>query len=611
MENSSIKNLKIYNSIDNADVIKSNIFKGELTGYASLDRPWLKYYPIGILTKDLPRKSIYRYVYENNKNYIYRNALNYFGNKITYDEMFKKIDETARALVKSGIKENDIVTICAPTLPETIYLFYALSKIGAIANMVDPRKSKEELAEYINLVDSKFVFAVDVVAEKLVDLKEKTNVSDIVLLSPGDSLPNYLNYALSIKNTLKNIKERKVDYKNFKTFKEFLNNKVDNNIEIEADYKANRPVVIVYTGGTTGRSKGVVLTNDNINAASFQCEHCGFDFQRQHKWLNIMPPFIAYGVGNGLHLPLACGMEVTLVPQFNPKEFDKLLHKYRPNHMTGVPTHYDGLVISKILKNEDLNYIFSAIVGGDKLDVESEIKINKYFDEHNCNYMISKGYGLTEVCAAVCATSRPEANKIGSVGIPFSHTVMAIFDPDDINKELTYGELGEICITGPNTMLGYYNNEKATKDMLRVHEDGKVWVHSGDIGYIDSDGCVFVINRIKNMIIRHDGFKVYPIQIEKVLMHHPNVSGCTVIGIRDNNYSQGELPKAYVCLKNIKLKEQTLKELKESCKDNLAEYLIPEEIEVLKELPKTSIGKIDFMKLKKEEELKVKKLTKN
>ena len=610
---SKIKNLNIYSCVDNPEVLKSSIFNGKLTGYPSIDRPWLKYYPIDLVIKDLPRCSIYRYIYDNNKKYSYRTALNYFGNKISYDEMFKNIDKTAAALVSIGVREGDIVTISAPTLPETIYLFYALAKIGAISNMIDPRKSPEEIVEYVNLVGSKKVFAVDVVADKLINLKKQTNVDDVVLFSPSNSLPNYLKYPFKLKNVLSSLtKKREIKFKDYIDYSQFIENgKEHMNDDLEVAYKREKPVVIVYTGGTTGRSKGVVLTNDNINAASFQCENCGFDFQRQHKWLNVMPPFIAYGVGNGLHLPLACGMEVTLIPQFNPNEFDKILHKVRPNHMTGVPTHYDSLLSSKILKNEDLNYIFSAIVGGDKLDVNSEVRINKYLEKHNCNYKISKGYGLTEACAAVCVTTNSECNKVGSVGIPFSHTIMSIFDQFDINKELKYGEVGEICITGPNTMLGYYNNEIETKHMLRQHADGKVWVHSGDVGYIDQDGCVYVIDRIKNVIIRHDGFKVYPIQITEVVMKHENVCASTVIGVRNNNFSQGELPKLYVVLKDENQKEKTIQELNQLCVDNLAEYLIPSEIEVIKELPKTSIGKIDFMKLKKEEEAKVRKLTKN
>ena len=613
MKNSNIKNFKIYNTIDNPDVLKSAIFSGELTGYPSIDKPWLKYYPMNIVLEDLPKKSIYRYIYDNNIKYSYRVALNYFGNKITYDEMFKNIDKTAASLTALGVKEGDIVTISAPTLPETIYLFYALSKIGAVSNMIDPRKSPEEITEYVNLVNSKKFFAVNVIDDKLFDLKRKTNVEDIVLFSPGDSLPNYLKYPFKLKNTLSSItKKKETKFNDYITFYDFISKGLGRDSEnIEAKYKKDMPVVIVYTGGTTGKSKGVVLTNDNINAASFQCEHCGFDFQRQHKWLNIMPPFIAYGVGNGLHLPLACGMEVALIPQFNPNEFDKLLHKYRPNHMTGVPTHYDSLLISKILKNEDLNYIFSAIVGGDKLDINSEFRINKYFDEHNCNYRIAKGYGLTEVCAAVCATSKDECNKVGSVGIPFSHTVISIFAPNDINKELKYGEVGEVCITGPNTMLGYYNNNKETANMLKKHDDGKVWVHSGDVGYIDSDGCIYILDRMKNVIIRHDGFKVYPIQITEVVMKHSNVHAATVIGVKDNNFSQGELPKLYVVLKDETKMQQTLNEIKVLCNEMLADYLIPCDIEVINELPKTAIGKIDFMKLKKEEEEKVKKLIKN
>ena len=602
---------KIYNlgSIpQNAAIQKEQIMEGELTGYPSIDKPWLKYYSKDIIDSKLPSKTIYRYIYDNNEKYLDRTALNYYGNKITYRSMFENIEKAAQALLGMGVKKGDIVTISMPTIPEAVYLFYALSKIGAIANMIDPRKSEEEIVEYINEVNSTKLFAISAISSKLCNIKDKTNVDYIVEVSPAESLPIFLNYAMGLKQFVNGIfanDKNKQKNKESLNWKEFLDFSKRCNFETEIEYEENRPVVIVYTGGTTGTSKGVMLSNDNINAASYQCENCGFDFQKQHKWLNIMPPFIAYGVGNGLHLPLACGMEVTLIPQFNPKEFDKLLLKHKPNHMTGVPTHYDGILNSKILKNKNLNFIYSAIVGGDKLAETSEVKINQYLDEHNCNYKIAKGYGLSEVCAAVCVTSKNKINEVGSVGIPFSHTVISIFD-FETGEELKYGEIGEVCITGPNTMLRYYNNDEETRKLLRLHNDEKIWVHSGDIGYMNEDGNIFIIGRNKEMIIRHDGFKVYPLLIEKVVMLNPEVDNCKVVGIPDKNYSQGELPKVYITLKDSSkyddqcFKNKIINDIKILCEKNLAEYLIPVEYEIKQELPKTSIGKIDFMSLKKE-----------
>ena len=462
--------------------------------------------------------------------------------------------------------------------------------------MIDPRKSAFEITEYVNDTNSKLLFMIDVAIGKLVNVQEKMNVNRIISISPSVSMPKPLKNIYNAKPTKKYKINNLIKWNDF--YKLGLKRKNKVIVDNYPAYEENRPVVIVYTGGTTGKSKGVVLSNDNLNAASYQCETCGFDFQRQHVWLNIMPPFIAYGVGNGLHLPLALGMEVVLIPSFDPNKFDKLLLKYHPNHVTGVPTHYDSIVKSKKISKEGLKYLLSPIVGGDKLNELSEEIINEFFNKNNCNFNVAKGYGMSEVCAAVCVTSIPEVNLIGSVGVPFHHTIISSFDPDT-GKELKYNEIGEICITGPNTMLYYYNNEEETNKILRVHEDGRIWVHSGDLGYLNEDGIIFIKGRIKEMIVRSDGFKVYPSVIEEIILLHDSVKTCKVIGVKDKNFSQGEVPKAYIVLnKTSKDQEQIKDEIKEICSKNLAEYQQPVDYIILDKLPLTPIGKIDFMKLK-------------
>lgn len=570
-----------------------------MTGYASVDKPWLKYYPQYLIEKELPKTTMYDYILKGNNFYPNRTALNYFNNKITYYEMFQKIDVVARSFLELGVKKGDIITISMPTLPEFVYMFYAVSKIGAIANMVDPRKSSEEIEEYINVVNSKLLVVVDVALDKVKDVEKHTAVETVVSVSPSESLPPALKKAYKLKNGSKKSK-----IKNLIKWQDFYNLGVMRKNEVIVDefpeYEEDTPVVIVYTGGTTGKSKGVMLSNDNLNAASSQCETCGYDFQRQHSWLNIMPPFIVYGVGNGLHLPLAMGMEVILIPQFDAKKFDRLLKKHHPNHVTGVPTHYDSIVKSKVIQKDGLKYLLSPIVGGDKLNEASEEIINKFFKKNNCNFNVSKGYGMSEVCAAVCTASIAEINEIGSVGIPFHHTIMAVFDPDT-GKELKYNEIGEICISGPNTMLRYYNNEEETKNIIRKHDDGLLWVHSGDLGYITERGVVHIKGRTKEMIVRHDGFKVFPITIEEVILSHPDIKACKVVGVKDDNYSQGELPKAFVVLNKSISDEKKLKDdLKKICKERLAEYLQPIDFVIKEKLPVTAIGKIDFMKLKED-----------
>lgn len=616
-----------------------------LTGKPSIDKPWLKYYDEEVLKKELPEKTIYEYIVQNNKKFPNRTALNYFGKKITYGQMIENIDKTARAFRSHGVKEGDIVTVSMPTIPETIYIYYALSKIGAVANMVDPRTSKEGIEDYINEAKSKMLIIIDVAADKAKDVKEKTTIEEIVTVSPTDSLPlgimlkkasKDINSSFedkkeeSIKKGKKEPKKKDIILDYFKDMKknqskfaksseciswpEFFKSGKKEDYKLYPKYDKNKPLLIVHTGGTTGPSKGVMLSNFNVNAASFQCENAGYDFKREHTWLNIMPPFIAYGIGNGLHLPLACGMEVILIPQFDPKKFDELLLENRPNHMVGVPSHYGNIIHSRKIANEDLSYIIAPTVGGDKMDESLEEETNKFLEEHNCDYKVVKGYGMTEVNAAVAACTSNETNKLGSVGIPFPNTTISIFDPKT-GEELGYNEQGEVCITGPNTMLGYFNNEEETNKILRKHEDGLTWVHSGDVGYMDADGNLYIVDRLKRMIIRPDGFKIFPSLIEDVVIKHPLVEACKVVGIRDLNFSQGKLPKVHVVLKETSKEiEEIEKEIFMLCEEGLPEYYQPCGIDFDESLPLTSIGKVDYMKLEKEDEEKqmanIKKLKK-
>ena len=618
---------------------KYNYTMGEimekLTGKPSIDKPWLKYYDKEVLNKKLPEKTIYEYIVDNNKNYPNRVALNYFGRKITYGEMINNIDQTARAFRAYGVKEGDIVTVSMPTVPETVYIYYALSKIGAVANMVDPRTSKDGIEHYINEAESKMLIIIDVAADKAKDVKKKTTVEKIITVSPTDSLPLGIMLKKASKD-INNMYEDKKEEANNKGTKEpkkkdiildyfkdmkkneskfaksgeciswpkFFKAGKTKDYEPYPKYEKDKPLLIVHTGGTTGPSKGVVLSNFSVNAASFQCENAGYDFKREHNWLNIMPPFIAYGIGNGLHLPLACGMEVILIPQFDPKKFDDLLIENRPNHMVGVPSHYGNIIHSKKLVNEDLSYIIAPTVGGDKMDEGLEEDTNKFLKEHNCNYKVVKGYGMTEVNAAVSACTSNENNKLGSVGIPFPNTVISIFDPKT-GEELGYDEKGEVCITGPNTMLGYFKNEEETNKILRKHEDGLTWVHSGDVGYMDADGNLFIVDRLKRMIIRADGFKVFPSLIEDIVIKHPMVLACKVVGIRDLEFSQGKVPKVHVVLKDNAYDTNKIEEeIFAMCQKELPEYYQPSEVEFNDSLPLTPIGKIDYLALEKQDEQK-------
>ncbi|MCI9585432.1 MAG: acyl--CoA ligase [Bacilli bacterium] len=581
---------------------------GPLTGYPSIDKPWLKYYNEDQIKTTMPQMTCYDYLFECNKKHLSNTALSYFGRKITFEELFLNIDSVAQALKAAGVKENDIITISLPNIPEAAYLFYACSKIGAIANMVDPRTSDKGIESYIEEVNSKLVIIVDAYYYKIKNLTREGKVEQIIPVSPAESLPLGLNLGYRAKNFLDTIKDssKKIEFDE-KTIKwtDFMRNRYNYSSPIEADYIQNRPLVIEHTGGTTGKPKGVVLSNENINSVVLQSVLTGIDMQRHHNWLDIMPTFIAYGVGMGLHLPLTIGMETILIPQFDAKKFDELLVKHQPIHMVGVPSYWQTIIDSKKLANADLSYIIAPTVGGDAMKISLEKAANEFLENHNCTSKITKGYGMTEVCGGVAGTI-DENNEIGSVGIPFVKTIISVFNPET-GEECHYNEPGEICMTGPNTMLGYYDNETATNDILRQHEDGRVWVHSGDIGYMTENGNIFIIDRLKRMIIRYDGFKVFPSMIENVICSHEAVETCSVVGIDDLNHGQGRLPKAHIVLKPEYENDYKviLEEIEALCVSNIQEYALPYDYVIKTELPLTSVGKVDYLALEAEDKVQI------
>jgi len=582
--------------------------QGPPVGYPSIDKLWLKYYKEQYIKEELPKMSAYRYLYECNKNYQDRIALSYFDKKIKFNELFKNIDTVARALISQGVKEGDIVTISLPNIPEATYLFYACSKIGVIANMVDPRTSDKGIESYIEEVKSDLVIMVEPYYGKIKGLLQKGIAKKIVLVSPSESLPSILKIGYKAKNSIDNLKKHKekIDYNsNLMNWSTFIEGAGDIKGNINVKYKKDRPLVIEHTGGTTGNPKGVVLSNENINAVAIQSVMTGIDMKREHNWLDIMPTFIAYGVGMGLHLPLTIGMETILIPQFDADKFDELLVKHKPIHMVGVPSYWGPIINSKKLAKKDLSYMIAPTVGGDSMDVNLEKSANEFLKAHNCDSKIIKGYGMTEVTGGIAGTN-DESNLIGSVGVPFVKSNISIFDVDT-GMELQYNDVGEICMTGPNMMIGYFNNPEETKTVVHEHSDGTKWIHSGDIGYMDESGNIFVVDRIKRIIIRYDGFKVFPSLIESVVSTNKAVKSCKVVGIDDIEHSQGKLPKVHIVLKEeFKNKEkEILEQIKKNCKEKIPEYSLPVAYEVREEMPLTPIGKIDYRALEAEDKAKV------
>ena len=347
------------------NIANGNI-QGPNVGYPSIDKTWLKYQNDDSLSLDIINKSMYQVIKDNNKNNLDAIAIEYFGKKITYREMFEKIEETAKSLKKLNVNEGEIVTMAVPSTPEVIYLFYALNKIGAIANLVDPRTSEEGIINYTKEAKSKLFIAIDVCYEKIKNISRSTDVKKIITVSPSDSLP------LPVKAAYKITDKTKVE-ENDSTVKwnSFLKLGSNEN-SIEGVFKKDTPAAILHTGGTTGVPKGVMLTNENFNSIANQYKNSGLDLQPDHKFMDIMPPFIAYGIGCGIHMPFMIGMRTLIIPKFEPEKFDSLLLKNKPNHMAGVPSHWENVLKSKKLKHKDLSFLKTPAVGGDSMNIKLE-----------------------------------------------------------------------------------------------------------------------------------------------------------------------------------------------------------------------------------------------
>lgn len=564
----------------------------ELTGYPSIDRPWLKYYSEEALNAKVPQCTIYEYLWENNKACLNSTAINYYGHKISYHTMFEEIDRVAHAFMNLGVKTNDVVVIVAVTIPEIVYSIYALNRLGAISNVVDPRTSASGIRKYISEAHAKYVLSLDVLSEKMKEAIAGTNVEKFITVLPLNSFAGIKGKILRV--ILRADKAGKDVY----PWRMFMSRQEGDLPSVP--YKENACCVIVHTGGTTGFPKGVMLSNENLNAMVINARASEGSYEAGNVFLNIMPPFIAYGLVNGIHMILSCGMENVLIPQFNPAVFDKLILKYRPTHILGVPTHYARLFESKKLEGVKLSFLKIVGVGGDSLSAEMERHIADFLHMHGADIPIATGYGMTEVSAAACGFHK-RANRVGSVGIPFVNTVIRIVD-SETGREQKYGEQGEILISSPALMLGYDNNQEETKQVIFVDDNGQKWIHSGDIGHMDQDGFLYIDGRIKRMIIRHDGFKVFPSQIENVIATDTDVCECCAVGRSDKAYSQGKLPVVYVVLKQTADKEKVKSDLLRLCADNLPEYAQPIDIICIEKMPLTDNGKIDFRVLEEREE---------
>lgn len=559
----------------------------------SKQKPWLKYFPDGAANEPMPKDTIYRQLRENNEAYRGDTALNYFGRKISYGTLLDEADRCAGAFAAAGVKKGDIVAAATVTIPEMVYALYGLNKIGAAPLILDPRTSAAGAMDFIKQTGAKIFIVIDMYYDVLKDALFDSGVEKIVVISADTSLPRTVRLLKQLKMPAPNIEysERVIPWLRFS----------ESGRGVSTDtvrFGENDLAAVTLTGGTTGAPKGVMLSNDGFNAIAFDFKHCGVSYKRGQRFMNIIPMFSSYGIVSSLHMPLSLGLEVVVIPKFDPDKVGRYVKKYRPEHTLLVPAHYEKLMNSREMSNGfDLSFFRTAGSGGDTMNAGLESKLNRFLKSRGCRYPLSQGYGMSEVSSAASCCCNGNFRSL-SVGYPLLTTTMGIFRPGT-TEELGYGEEGEICISGPSIMLGYLNNPEETANVIKRHPDGTLWVHSGDIGSMDSDGFIYIKGRIKRMITLFNGHKIFPTHIESVLGRHRLVSSCAVVGVNDTSHAQGQLTLAVIetAVESAEKLAALKNELYEMCRLELEGPAKPYDIIFIEAMPHTGMGKIDYLKL--------------
>lgn len=580
--------------------IEEKNFKKEIKKQEKLNKknniktPWLKYYKEGVPAHlNYPKGTMVGYFLEAVARYPENIAIEYYGRTYTYRAFYEMIRDTAKSLKSQGVKEGDTIAICMPNTPEAILMFYAANMVGALVSLIHPLSAEKEIQNYINGSGATFLLSLDLVYDKVHNIVDNTCIKKIVIASAGDSLKTIKKFLYKFKNRGTVPKIELTD--DIMTWNEFINYGYDYQGEIACLKGANDPAVILYSGGTSGDPKGILLTNMNFNALALSCHKMIEQSGEGESILAILPIFHGFGLGVCIHTTLGCGMRVVLVPNFNPKDFGKLLHKHKISIVCGVPSLFESLTKTSMGKN-DLSKLKSAISGGDFMSKDLKNKVDTYFREHGSNAEIRVGYGLTEASAAICVTPTGEYRE-STIGVPFPDTYIKVVRVGT-HDEVPYGEDGEICISGPTVMMGYLNNLEETIQTLQIHEDGRTWLHTGDVGSMDKDGFVYFKQRVKRIIISN-GYNLYPSYIETIINSHPDVFTSTVIGIPHPKKVQ--VAKAYIVLKDgVKPSKDVEKSIRLHCEKNLARYSLPAVYEFRESLPKTLVGKVAYRELEKE-----------
>lgn len=552
-----------------------------LTGYPSIDKPWQCYYPENVCNMEINTQTMYQFIYESNKNRLNNTAIIYFGRSITYKELFDNIKKAACAFADMGIKKGDIVSVLSLNTPETVYVIYGLNYIGATVNLMVASITAQEVIDNITNTESKLLVILDKVLDKYGDFVCPV---PFVVVGLADSMGRM--YKAMMKLTSRK-KKGDTDYSDI--IKGSINGDVP---EVGSE---DFPALILYTSGTTGAPKGVVLSNNNINACALQCALSGKDYKQEEAFLNILPPFFSFGMGM-LHLCFYVGMKEisVLLPKVNTVM--KMMKKYRPERMVIGPAITD---VIENYRGKDLSFLIDLTGGGGAISLEKECCLNDILVDKKAKSKYLVGYGMTELSAAV-SMNHNHLHKEQSIGIPLPLTNVKVIDVDN-GEELQYGQEGELLVNSPGVMMGYYKNEEETEKVIEIAAEGTRWLHTGDLAKIDEEGFVYITGRLKRIYITRDkdnmAYKIFPQRMEEIIEQEPVVQRCGVIVVKDED--RLNVPIVFVVARESGNMEQVEVKVKKIIQEKLPAYYEPKKMIVVDALPITSSQKIDYKKLEK------------
>ena len=525
---------------------------------------------------EYPDCSLYGQIAKTAAAYPDNRAISYYGRQISYRQLMQHIDRCAEALSSLKIRKGDSMSVILPNIPQAVIGFYAINKLGAVANMIHPLSARGEIEYALQLSGSRVTLALDAIAEKLTGLPADM----VIFASPDSFMPLPLGMAYRIRT-------RKIRHTGM-NWEQLMRQP---GTPVTDTGTGADGAAVLYTGGTTGKPKGILLTNLNFNALALQSiDSCGC-LEPGDRVLSVMPVFHGFGLGVCIHTVLTFGGTAIMLPRFNPREFHKLILRYRPNVIAGVPSIYEYLLRSD-LGSKKLDFLKVAISGGDSLAGSTKRQLDEVLRQHGSPARIREGYGLTECVTGSCLMPR-EREKEGSVGLPYADMQYKIYD-NDRKVELPPGETGEIILRGPTVMQGYLQNPEETARALQTHADGQTWLHTGDLGYMDEEGYVYFKQRHKRVIVSN-GYSIYPQSIENAILSCAEVAACAVVGVPDP--IRGQQVQAFVVLCDGADPAQTEPILRAICREQVAAYALPRRFHFLEALPKTLVGKIAYSQL--------------